>query len=496
MEIKNASFKAVVLSLILALFLLAFSACGKVEVDRITLDKTELLLTAGSEATLTATVTPEDATDKTVVWTTSKETVATVLDGVVTAVSAGRTTITASAGGQIAVCAVTVTGNAIATEGVALDRSELSLTVGGEGTLTATVTPDDATDRTVAWTTSDESVATVEDGTVTAVSEGDATITAWAGGKSAACKVSVFTGISSTDEISALITSGARKFMLIADVGSETARHAAPTIRLNADIDIILNLGGHSVYLDNSVFLYIEEGTARIDNGLIDNTEDVFDLVPVVQEKRAELILGKDLTVISQKYNAVYLLPKNHTDMRVYNAILVTEATLIAKGNYAAIQGNGSAEAGLVRYGTSVTVNGGHIEAPSTAIYQPQYGELIINGGTIIGDTGVEVRAGELIINGGTIIGRGDPFTADPNGNGSTTVGAAVACVQHATKLPLIANIAGGTLQGMRAFFHADIENNGEEAAALVEITLGAGAVYQGEVIVDGKPVSGKAALI
>ena len=77
-------------------------------------------------------------------------------------------------------------------ESVTLDKSTLSLKVGESTTLTATVVPDNATDKTVTWACSDTSVATVdENGKVTAVSEGTATITAAAGGKSASCTVTV-----------------------------------------------------------------------------------------------------------------------------------------------------------------------------------------------------------------------------------------------------------------------------------------------------------------
>ena len=65
----------------------------------------------------------------------------------------------------------------VAVENVTLDKSELTLTVGGTATLEATITPDNATDKTITWTSSAPSVATVENGVVTAVKEGTATIT-------------------------------------------------------------------------------------------------------------------------------------------------------------------------------------------------------------------------------------------------------------------------------------------------------------------------------
>ena len=75
--------------------------------------------------------------------------------------------------------------------GIALDKNEIALKTGDTAKLTATVTPDNATDKTVRWTSSDETIATVQDGAVTAVKEGKATITAKAGDMEARCEVTV-----------------------------------------------------------------------------------------------------------------------------------------------------------------------------------------------------------------------------------------------------------------------------------------------------------------
>lgn len=79
----------------------------------------------------------------------------------------------------------------IAATGIVLDQTELSLTVGESVTLTATVTPDNATDKSVTWTSSDPAVATVEGGEVTAIAEGGATITAACGEVSASVSCTV-----------------------------------------------------------------------------------------------------------------------------------------------------------------------------------------------------------------------------------------------------------------------------------------------------------------
>ena len=153
------------------------------------LDKTELTLHPTEEATLAATVAPENTTD-TLVWTSSNDAVATVKDGVVTAVAAGTATITATCGSVKAECAVTVLPPVPASE-VTLDKTVLTLYEGDAAKLTATVMPEDTTDKTIVWTSSDNEVATVNNGTVTGLKAGTATITAACGQVKAECSITV-----------------------------------------------------------------------------------------------------------------------------------------------------------------------------------------------------------------------------------------------------------------------------------------------------------------
>ena len=152
-------------------------------VTGVTLTPKSLTLIAGNTATLTATVTPNDATNKAVTWATSDAAVATVANGVVTAVAEGTATITVKTadGGKTDTCAVTVMAalppGSVLVSAIALNETTLNMAAGSTATLTAAITPNDATNKAVTWSTSDAAVATVTNGVVTAVAVGTATIT-------------------------------------------------------------------------------------------------------------------------------------------------------------------------------------------------------------------------------------------------------------------------------------------------------------------------------
>lgn len=176
-------------------FLIASISCNKapeeIPVSSVSLNKTSLELVIGESVQLNATANPSDATQKTVTWSSSNQAVATVAGGKVTAVSEGSSIITANAGGKSATCSVTVKKKTVDVTSVVLNKTDLSLTEGDTETLVATVKPDDATDKAVTWSTSKSDVATVENGKVVAIKEGEAVISAKAGEKSATCKVIV-----------------------------------------------------------------------------------------------------------------------------------------------------------------------------------------------------------------------------------------------------------------------------------------------------------------
>lgn len=295
----------------------------------------------------------------------------------------------------------------------------------------------------------------------------------------------VYGNVTEAEQLKALFANEALTNLTIilgADFGTEEAR-SEMSLTLERDAVVTLDMNGHSIYSSAQKVFWLNEGSLTVENGLIDVNATsqgfAFTIEPLSQDKVATLKLGSGLAVISHTYAPVFLVPQSKTDNNVLNAVLVTKADITSKCNYAAIQGNGNS------HGTSITINGGKISGELTAIYHPQYGEMTVNGGEIEGATAIEMRAGKLVVNSGTMIGNGDPFESDPNGNGATTLGAAVAAVQHTTKLDLSVEINGGTLQGARAFYQANLQNNGKEALEKISITLGKSAVYDGEIIVD-----------
>lgn len=168
-------------------------------VTAVTLEPEKIELAVGASEQLKATVKPDDATDAALTWTSSNADVASVDEnGKVTAQAPGTATITVQSQDDPAItdtCEVTVTGKAV--ESVSLDKTRLDLEPGDTAQLTATITPEDATDKTLTWTSDETATATVdENGLVTAHDGGSgyATITVTtSNGKTATCDVYVGT---------------------------------------------------------------------------------------------------------------------------------------------------------------------------------------------------------------------------------------------------------------------------------------------------------------
>ena len=162
-----------------------------VNANSITLSDSSKSIKVGSSIKLSHTISPANTTNKTVTWSSSNKTVATVNNGVVKGIKAGTATITVkTSNGKTATCKITVK-NVNAT-GVTLNTTSTNVEVGNTVKLVATVSPSNTTNKTITWTSSDTSIATVSKGVVKGIKTGTVTITAkTTNGKTATCSVVV-----------------------------------------------------------------------------------------------------------------------------------------------------------------------------------------------------------------------------------------------------------------------------------------------------------------
>lgn len=209
-----------------------------VDVESVTLNKTEITLEIGGTETLTAAVLPENATDKTVAWETSNAEVATVANGVVTAVAKGEATITAKAGDKTATCKVSVNETVVEVPSITITNGETAtMNTGDTLQLNATV---ENLEGTVAWTSSDDEVATVSGtGLVTALADGEVTITAAVG--------------EIKDTIVITITTPAPEYLTIDQVKATAKDGDWVTVKG----EVVATLGNSAYIADNTNGLYI-----------------------------------------------------------------------------------------------------------------------------------------------------------------------------------------------------------------------------------------------
>ncbi len=192
----SKTFYVLALIAMFALPVFFFSACGEISVEKIELDVTTKTIDTGSTFKLNATITPNDATNTKLLWSSSNSNVASVdNEGKVTGLTAGTTVITVKTedGGKTATCSVTVVPAVVNVESVSLNETTKELIKGESFTLVAIVNPSNATNKTVSWSTSNASVVTVNNGVIYAVGTGTATITVTTenGSKIAECTVTV-----------------------------------------------------------------------------------------------------------------------------------------------------------------------------------------------------------------------------------------------------------------------------------------------------------------
>lgn len=216
---------------------------------------------------------------------------------------------------------------------------------------------------------------------------------------------------------------------------------------------------------------------------------DVYGTLKIIDSSSAKT--GK---VVSTGNNAMWI--NNNTKVTMEAGTFEGEAYgIVVAGKYAEFTMNGGAATGKVGSGisgngnetdgtpdfapTTITINGGVVTGSDAGIYHPQVGTLNINGGSISGGSGIEMRAGTLNVTGGTITATatGSSVGVTANGGGPTTVGAAIAVSQHTTKHEITVNVNGGELTGVAAIYESNPQQNGEEFTAKIGVTVTGGTL-------------------
>lgn len=266
----------------------------------------------------------------------------------------------------------------------------------------------------------------------------------------------------------------------------------------NATIDnVTVNVTANKSGL-NVVSVWVKnDSTATISDSTIDlefrATEENRTQGQVVRAETSDLTI-KDSVITTTDYGVIFYGDMSATDAQADNTaafdklvienstVTVTDTDEIV-GAYA-VSGNGSN-----RNGTIIEITGSTITSDvATAIYHPQYGNMTITDSVITGASGIEMRSGNLTVTSGTITATGD-FEVEPNGNGNTASGVAVAVSQHTTEMKINVQLNGGTFNATgengKAFYETDTVT-GADPSADVTVDLNGGTY---EAAVEAKNV-------
>ncbi|CEN46967.1 hypothetical protein CCAND95_800001 [Capnocytophaga canis] len=294
-----------------------------ITVAYVSLDNETITLLEGDTKTLVATVSPTNATNKKITWTTTDKTIATVdANGKVTAITAGVVSITATTedGGKKASCRVTVEKNIVAVTNVSIQPESIVLAIGNQRQLSATVSPTNATNKKVTWTSADPSIATVTaSGKVTGVASGTVYITATTedGGKKASCKVTVESVIAVTNvsiQPETITLPVGDELQLTATVSPTNATNKKVTwTTANAGIAKVDNHGKVTGVASGTVYI-----TATTEDGGKTATCKVSVTTPIIQVTSINIQPGTaTVTVGGEQQLTANVLPTNATNKAV-----------------------------------------------------------------------------------------------------------------------------------------------------------------------------------
>jgi len=353
----------------------------------ITLEQTSATLNIGENLQLSAVLTPADVANPSIIWSSSNTGVATVLNGVVTAVSDGTATITATTqdGGHTATIAVTVSAPAlppptdpdpaIPVTGITVSPTTAELTIGGTQQLTATVLPSNATNQNVTWESNDNSIATVDsDGLVTAVAEGSAIIivTTVDGGYTAYSEITVVVATDPDISVTGVTVSPTTATLYVGDTEQLIAT-VLPSNATNQNVTWESNDNSIATVDSDGLVTAVAEGSATITATTVDGGYTAYSEITVVVATDPDVpVTGvtvspttATLYVGNTEQLTATVLPSNATNQNVtWSSNNTAVATVNSNTGLVSAVSAGSATI------TATTVDGGHT-ATSTVTVAP-----------------------------------------------------------------------------------------------------------------------------
>lgn len=270
----------------------------EVKVTGISLNNTNLELKIGDTYDLICNITPSNATNKNIEWSSSNADIVGIENGKITAKTKGDATITVKScdTGITATCNVKVLSKVTS---ISLNKTELSLNKGDTYDLTYTIAPDDAANKDVEWYSSNADIVSVENGKITAKKAGNATITikATETGLSSSCKVTVTSKVEN-------IELSKESYTMIKDKKLSIKPIISPDDATNKEYSITSE-DENIVKVENNILIGVNEGETIVTFITKDQNKTVKAKVKVISIEDSDFITFDDTVIVDEENNYI-----------------------------------------------------------------------------------------------------------------------------------------------------------------------------------------------
>ena len=297
----------------------------------------------------------------------------------------------------------------------------------------------------------------------------------------------------SVDDFVSFGTNAESTFKLYKDVEISLGISTSSKWNVSSGRKLTLDLNGHTLSLLSSSkgyhYILLNKGTLAITNS---DTTRLGTLVSANTETAAIVVKGStsatvtDYSVLSigenvlVKGTSAVLIDRNSSSSAKNYGTKVSIAGALegiddAAGNPgSALYLNGNIVATTDAIPEVTLTSTARVSSSGVGIYAAGYAKWTVADGAQISGalSGIEIRAGQLTVNGGTIASTASSYSVEPNGSGTTTVGAGIAVAQHGTNLPLKVTITGGKISGFVALSEANPNPQGNEDEAINQVAL------------------------